>query len=456
MLLYARALAIGLLALPALSRPLDSVDSGDPAIARPDMQLERRLATPSASRSASRISTSAAKASTSASRTTSTAHPASSSTASNPSSASKSQAASAKSAASSLSSAAHAQISSKASSASHNPSFTASATSSAIPAVSSGCASAPGDAPYSLSCGELANVITFPDGFQGKQGGIVFLVHGTGSTGEETWGTGPYHTILPNKGKGYDIAWFTSPTRSLGDAQVNAEYIAYNIKVLAQKSKSGKVFLIGHSQGNINIQWALEFWPSMRHYVSGFASLAGDFHGTAEGPLLCAGQDLLQAGCEPSVLQQSVGSHYLAAQNSKGGSALVSTTSLYTLEDDIIQPEVVNPTSDLPGATVISVQQACPLYITDHFGMTVAAPAFYLAYDALTHGGSASLSRFDSSMCTFLSDSTIPNPFVEIPGVIRQAALDAISVVAYEPKVFAEPKLMPYVCQRGAAPSYCK
>ncbi|WRT65296.1 uncharacterized protein IL334_002239 [Kwoniella shivajii] len=293
----------------------------------------------------------------------------------------------------------------------------ASSKSSAAASSSTGCVSASGDAPYSLSCSALASVITFPNGFQNKAGGIVFLVHGTGSTGSETWSTGPYNTILPNKGIGYDIAWFTSPTRSLGDAQVNAEYIAYNIKALAQKSRTGKVFIIGHSQGNINIQWALEFWPSMRQYVSGFASLAGDFHGTAEGPLLCTGQDLLQGGCEPSVLQQSVGSHYLAAQNAQGGAALVTTTSLYTLEDDIIQPEVINPTSDIPGATVISVQQACPTYITDHFGMTVAAPAFYLAYDALTHGGQASLTRFTSSQCTFLGDATIPNPFVEVPGL---------------------------------------
>jgi hypothetical protein len=79
--------------------------------------------------------------------------------------------------------------------------------------------------------------------------------------------------------------------------------------------------------------------------------------GTAEGPFLCTGQDLLQGGCEPSVLQQSVGSKYLAAQNAQGGAALVTTTSIYTLTDDIIQPEVINPTSDLPGAIVISTQR---------------------------------------------------------------------------------------------------
>jgi hypothetical protein len=56
---------------------------------------------------------------------------------------------------------------------------------------------------------------------------------------------------------GYDIAWFTSPTRSLGDVQVTAEYIAYNIGQLAKQSATGKVFIIGHSQGNLNIQWAL-------------------------------------------------------------------------------------------------------------------------------------------------------------------------------------------------------
>jgi hypothetical protein len=47
------------------------------------------------------------------------------------------------------------------------------------------------------------------------------------------------------------------------------------------------------------------------------------------------------------------------------------------------------------------------------------------------------------------------NPFVEVPGAIRQATLDAIAVGVYAPKVLAEPKLMPYVCEDGAAKSYC-
>jgi hypothetical protein len=95
-----------------------------------------------------------------------------------------------------------------------------------------------------------------------------------------------------------------------------------------------------------------------------------DHAGTAEGPLLCTTQNLAQGGCAPSVIQQSVGSKYLDAMNAgEGGSALVNTLSLYTIYDDIIQPEVIDPTSELPGANNVRVQDLCtPAYATDHFG----------------------------------------------------------------------------------------
>lgn len=79
--------------------------------------------------------------------------------------------------------------------------------------------------------------------------------------------------------------------------------------------------------------------------------------GTAEGPLLCTAQALAQGGCAPSVHQQSVGSNYLKAQNNgEGGAALVPTTSIYTIFDEIIQPEIINPTSELPGAVNLRIQ----------------------------------------------------------------------------------------------------
>lgn len=57
---------------------------------------------------------------------------------------------------------------------------------------------------------------------------------------------------------------------------------------------------------------------------------------------------------------------------------------------------------------------ACPnlvelcslLSINDHFTMTVTAPAFFLAYNALTHGGQADLQAFNPlTDCSFLLDA---------------------------------------------------
>jgi hypothetical protein len=99
----------------------------------------------------------------------------------------------------------------------------------------------------------------------------------------------PYEQCLESpffSSDGYDVCYVSIPARSLDDAQVNAEYVAYNIQDLAAKSSTGKVYLIGHSQGNLNIQWALAFWPSLRSKVLGFGSIAGDFFGES-GPVDC-------------------------------------------------------------------------------------------------------------------------------------------------------------------------
>lgn len=84
------------------------------------------------------------------------------------------------------------------------------------------------DPPYSVSTAQLAASLTCPRGVEGKAGGVVLLVHGTGesehrrgwtcgpwvsrshhvsvyylgSTGPETWEKGPYNTILPTYGAG--------------------------------------------------------------------------------------------------------------------------------------------------------------------------------------------------------------------------------------------------------------
>lgn len=65
-------------------------------------------------------------------------------------------------------------------------------------------------------------------------------------------------------------------------------------------------------------------------YANILVALAGDFHGTVEGPLACLLEDILEGGCQAATIQQSVGSNLLAAQNTRGNQSLVPTTSIYT------------------------------------------------------------------------------------------------------------------------------
>lgn len=68
----------------------------------------------------------------------------------------------------------------------------------------------PPDAPWSINTTAVESAITCPHGIDKKPGGIVLLVHGTGSLGWESWQTGPYVVVLPKAGKGYDVCWVRS------------------------------------------------------------------------------------------------------------------------------------------------------------------------------------------------------------------------------------------------------
>lgn len=81
--------------------------------------------------------------------------------------------------------------------------------------------------------------------------------------------------------------------------QTTSEYVAFAIQQLAAQSQTGKVGIVSHSQGGLNVQWALDFWPSYRPLVSAFVALAGDFHGTGEGPPACLVLDATTGGCDP-------------------------------------------------------------------------------------------------------------------------------------------------------------
>jgi hypothetical protein len=252
------------------------------------------------------------------------------------------------------------------------------------------------------------------------------------------------------------------PGRTLGDAQVSSEYVASAIQSLYSMSGNKQILLIGHSQGNLNIQWALNYWPSTRSKVASYASFSGDFQGTGEGPILAAVQDLAVKGTDPSVIQQSVllgqQSNFLKALNKRGNMALVPTTSLYGIEDEIIQPVTTATTLGGGGAafTRTSVQAICPLQVVDHFEILINSVAFYLALDAFTYGGAANIARASQNydMCSSefapgISDFAIPDTVSEAFKEAIAAGSEGIGTTGglLSQRAAVEPPLMSYALQ---------
>ncbi|KAF7971361.1 hypothetical protein HWV62_21394 [Athelia sp. TMB] len=255
----------------------------------------------------------------------------------------------------------------------------------------------------------MAAAITCPNGVQGKAGGIVFLVHGTASDGNGTWATGPYNLILPTVGPGYDICWVTLPAFAWANAEQSAEYVAYNIKALAAQSATKKVYVVGWSQGaGLNLQWALDFFPSTQSLVSGFFSIAGDFHGSASADVAC--KLLTSAGpktCPESVFQQMRSSEFLRAQNISASTALVPTTSVFTNKDLVVPPEPAMSTITGASNILMQSQQACGLgYNVDHLSAPYDSGVFGLFLNALDNGGAANIETFDQSWCKGFQNTT--------------------------------------------------
>ncbi|UZJ53544.1 hypothetical protein CBS101457_002864 [Exobasidium rhododendri] len=290
------------------------------------------------------------------------------------------------------------------------------------------------DAKFSESQAQLLTMgIECPNGVQQAASKNILFIHGTGGTGDESWVGG----LIPAfYAKGYNGCYVNLPNRTLGDAQVSGEYVVSAIERMYSMTGNKQILLIGHSQGNLNIQWALNYWPSTRSKVANYVSLSGDFQGTAEGPIVEALQDLVVKGATPSVIQQSVllgvQSNFLKALNKRGNLALVPTTSTYGIEDEVIQPVVSDSALGSNGAAFahISVQDVCPLMVADHFEILINTVAFYLALDAFEHGGVASLARVKA-----ISPSICLQPFAPnvsdfaIPQTVSEAFYEAVATV---------------------------
>ncbi|KAI9655327.1 MAG: hypothetical protein M1821_005474 [Bathelium mastoideum] len=306
------------------------------------------------------------------------------------------------------------------------------------------------DAPYSLTEAQLRQVIYIPSGFTYGQKPPAILVPGTGNTGYETFSAN-YIPLLT--GVSYaDPVWLNIPGHLLGDAQVNAEYVAYAINYISGISNNQNVSVLAWSQGNLDTQWALKYWPSTRSVVSDFVSFSADFHGTEVADIVCP--YFPQLPCDPSVIQQEYNSNFVSRLRENGGdSAYVPTTSIYSATDEIVEPQsgtgasaYLNDARNV-GVTNSEIQIVCSAQpaggVYDHAGVLFNALGYALAVDALTHPGPGQPSRLNlGTVCQEVSA-----PGLSLTQVLETEGALVVSagfLLAYEPKLFKEPALMAY------------
>ena len=307
----------------------------------------------------------------------------------------------------------------------------------------------PSDAPYSLPESTLRSAIYIPPTFSASSSAQpILMVPGTGAYGGSTYASNFAILFSETSTPSVSPVYLNIPGALLNDAQINAEYVAYAINYLSSLANHANISVMAWSQGNIDTQWALKYWPSTRSVVSDFICISPDFHGTVNAYLLCPGFPTLP--CDPSIIQQEYTSAFITTLRADGGdAAYVPTTTVYSAFDEVVQPQSggASASAFLVGASNNQVQQLCPDLpaggVYTHEGVLYNPLAYALAVDALTHDGPGESSRIDlDSLCSqVVTEGLSLEDVVATEGLIPIAALN---IVLYEPKTLTEPAIMGY------------
>lgn len=147
------------------------------------------------------------------------------------------------------------------------------------------------DAPYDLSLTELLASISFPNGLACREN-LVILFPGTAVPALDTFTSTFIPVFAPQDAANADVMVVSNPSVSLGDAQTTAEYAAFAINYAALVL-GRRATIIPWSQGNLNTQWALKYWPSTRLNLKNYVAMSPDYDGTLQASFLCDPQKLL-------------------------------------------------------------------------------------------------------------------------------------------------------------------
>ncbi len=240
--------------------------------------------------------------------------------------------------------------------------------------------------PLTESPDALAKTLTCPATFKGNHQPVL-LVHATTETGKRNWGSN-FGRVLP--AMGYDVCTVELVDEATGDIQLSAERTVNAIRTIHRRTGQ-RVQVVGHSQGPLEVRWAIKYWPDIKLLVDDLIGIAAPYHGWRQTDIYCS------SACVAALWQMRMESKFMGALNSGDETpGDVSYTSVYTLTDELVQPY---STADLEGGTNITVQDVCPGRVVEHIEMVFDAATYGLVLDALSHPGPADKSRFDETLC---------------------------------------------------------
>lgn len=260
----------------------------------------------------------------------------------------------------------------------------AASTASAAPASAAGKAAV--GPLLTAPAGELASSLHCPSTFTRTHEPVLLV---PGLLAQREWSSG-YAKVLPRLG--YDVCTVDLADDGRADIQLSTEHVVYAIRTIAQRTGS-RVQVIGHSEGPLEVHWAIRWWPDIRFLVDDLISLAAPYHGWAGTDIFCA-----PSSCVPALWQMRRASKYMGVANAGNETpGPASYTSVYTVTDQLVQPY---QTARLEGASNIAIQDICPGRVVEHSAMVFDAVAFAAVMDALTHPGSpGQAGRVDRSSC---------------------------------------------------------
>ena len=190
--------------------------------------------------------------------------------------------------------------------------------------------------------------------------------------------------------QGFCVYSFDYGNRATGPIEESAEELKAFTGQVLQATGAAKVSMVGHSQGGMMPRYFIKFLGGDA-VVDDLVGLAPSNHGTTvtgdpDNPLT---GPTMNHYC-PACVQQTAGSEFLTTLNADDETpGDVSYTNVTTRYDTVVVPHTSGYLTPGPLSTNLTLQDVCPVELSEHLQIPMSGTAIAITLDALTRVGPA-------------------------------------------------------------------